>query len=220
MLNVTNVAKFYHTESGHKLWALRDVSFSLAPERKLGLVGSNGAGKSTLIRLLGGIEKPAAGKIDLNGMTMSWPLGFSGGCQGGLSGIDNVRFLAKVYGVDFKQLLAFVYDFSELGEHMREPARTYSTGMQARLNFALSVAFDFDCYLIDEVILAGDARFHAKCQEYLFNRNSKKAMVIASHSLQFLAEICDSILVLDNGVSFHFENPHDGIEFHAQLQGV
>jgi capsular polysaccharide transport system ATP-binding protein len=184
---------------------LHDVSFSVPRGGKLAILGRNGAGKSTLIRLLGKIEMPTAGSVR-HTMSVSWPLGFGGAFQGSLTGIDNMRFLARIYRVDFDRLRRFVDDFAELGQFLYRPVKTYSSGMRARLAFALSIAIDFDCYLIDEVIMVGDHRFHARCKEQLFERRSDRALVVASHDTYFIREICDAAILLSHGRAQYFDD--------------
>ena len=158
MIEAINVTKEYRVE-GRVHRAVSNVSFSVARGEKLALIGRNGAGKSTLIRLLGGVELPTGGAIERT-MSVSWPLALQGGFQGSLTGNDNMRFIARIYNKPFDDIKAYVEDFAELGKYLSEPVKIYSIGMRARFAFALSLAIDFDCYLIDEVIAAGDQRFH------------------------------------------------------------
>jgi ABC-type polysaccharide/polyol phosphate transport system ATPase subunit len=197
MIRVQNVSKIYPTRFGKKL-VLDDISFELRKGEKLGILGRNGAGKSTLIRLLGGAEFPTSGKITTD-MSVSWPLAFGGGFQDNLTGVDNIRFLSRVYDQDFQTNLAFVEEFSELGEYLREEVRTYSSGMRARLAFAISMIIEFDCFLIDEVSAVGDARFHARCNFELFEKRSDRAMVIVSHNTSYVRNHCNRFALLDGG---------------------
>ena len=141
---------------------LDDLNLTIHLGEKVGILGCNGAGKSTLIRLISGAELPTSGSIQ-RGMSISWPLAFSGAFQGSLTGLDNLRFICRVYGVDFRPRVDYVEEFSELGHYMREPVKTYSSGMRARLAFAISMSIEFHCYLIDEVLAVGDAEFQRKC---------------------------------------------------------
>jgi capsular polysaccharide transport system ATP-binding protein len=161
-------------------------------------VGRNGAGKSTLIRLLSGAEAPTAGQIERR-MRVSWPLAFSGAFQTSLSGADNLRFICRIYGQQAADKLAFVDDFSELGRYLHEPVRNYSSGMRARFAFAVSMAIDFDCFLIDEVISVGDERFHEKCHEELFVKRRDRALILVSHDGEYVRQHCDVIHVLAEG---------------------
>jgi len=174
----------------------------------VGLLGRNGAGKSTLIKLIGGVEMPTSGKISRT-MSVSWPLGFSGGFQGSLTGYDNARFIARIYRRDYKDIRDFVEDFTEMGKQLKTPVKTYSSGMRARLAFALSLAIEFDCYLIDEIILVGDQNFQRKCQVEMFEKRQDRAMLIASHSPDFMKEFCSKAVIIDKG----FVSIHDDINF-------
>lgn len=177
---------------------LDGVSLKIEYGEKIGILGRNGAGKSTLIRVLGGVEEPTSGTIVRN-MSISWPLAFSGAFQGSLTGSDNVRFVCRVYNADYKKAMELVDSFAELGKYLYEPVKVYSSGMRARLAFAISLAVDFDCYLIDEVISVGDANFHQKCQVELFEKRAHKSMIIVSHELHNIRKHCDRVAVLNNG---------------------
>ena len=154
MISCQNLHKSYPMGRGRK-HVLNGLDFQISPGERVGFLGRNGAGKTTLIKLIGGVEMPTSGKIRRN-MSVSWPLGFGGGFQGSLTGYDNARFIARIYGHEYAELRDFVEDFTELGRQLKMPIKTYSSGMKARLAFALSLAIEFDCYLIDEVIMVGD----------------------------------------------------------------
>jgi capsular polysaccharide transport system ATP-binding protein len=197
MIELNQIVKRYKTRSGiHTV--LDGVDLTVRMGDKLGILGRNGAGKSTLIRLISGAELPTRGTI-VRRMSVSWPLAFGGAFQGSLTGIDNVRFICRVYGAQLKEVFPFVEDFSELGKFLREPVKTYSSGMRARLAFAISMAIEFDCFLIDEVIAVGDARFHEKCREELFNKRRDRAMIIVSHEAHNIREHCQRACVLSDG---------------------
>jgi capsular polysaccharide transport system ATP-binding protein len=198
MIVVDNVTKEYPLRSG-KRKALDSVSFTLNPGERLGIIGHNGSGKSTLIRLLAGVEPPTYGRI-VRKMSVSWPLAFGGAFQGSLSGIDNIKFISRIYQVEFKKTLDYVEGFSELGKDLREPVKTYSSGMLARLAFALTLAVDFDCLLIDEVIAVGDEKFQKKCREELFVKRSDKALILVSHSRELVNEYCHTAALLEKGI--------------------
>jgi capsular polysaccharide transport system ATP-binding protein len=197
MIAAVNVTKDYETE-GRVHRVLSSISCTVAKGEKLALLGRNGSGKSTFIRLLGGVELPTSGIIERN-MTVSWPIGLSGGVHSFLTGNDNMRFIARIYNKSFDEIKAYVEDFAELGKFLSEPLRIYSTGMRARFVFALSLAIDFDCYLIDEVIAAGDQRFLRRSQEELFEKRGDRAMVLASHVGEIVKAYCSSALVLHRG---------------------
>ncbi|MES2974064.1 MAG: ATP-binding cassette domain-containing protein [Pseudomonadota bacterium] len=210
MIELKGVSKEYATRSGVRT-VLHDVNLTVRPGQKLGILGSNGAGKSTLVRLIGGAEKPTHGQIR-RGMSVSWPLAFGGAFQGSLTGLDNLRFVCRVYGADPDEKAAYVQEFSELGEYFREPVRSYSAGMRARLAFAISMAVDFDCFLIDEVVVVGDSRFHEKCHEELFVKRADRAMVIVSHQIDYIRAHCSSAAILDHGRLTFFEDTESAIQ--------
>ena len=196
-IRLENVVKEYHTPIGVRR-ILDGISFSVAAGEKIAVLGKNGAGKSTLVRLLGGVESPTSGAIERD-LFMSWPIAFAGGFEVNMSGYDNIRFIARVYGVPIADAVAFVDDFAELGRLLYLPVKTYSSGMRARLAFALTLAVDFECFLIDEVIAVGDARFQQKCYDALFVRRKHCAMILVSHDANILRQYCNQALVLKAG---------------------
>ena len=149
MIALEHIEKYYPTRSG-PVAVLKDINLTIERGESICIVGGNGAGKSTLIRIISGIERPTSGTMHRN-MRLSWPLAFTGAFQGALTGFDNLRFICRIYGTDYHEAIDFVQDFSQLGFYLREPLKTYSSGMRARLAFAVSMMIDFDCYLIDEV---------------------------------------------------------------------
>jgi capsular polysaccharide transport system ATP-binding protein len=212
MIELDCVTKRYGTPAGVKT-ILEQVSFRIEPCQSIGILGRNGAGKSTLIRVVAGIEYPTAGRVSRT-MSVSWPLGFAGGFQGTLTGADNVRFIARIYGRPIDDMLAFVDDFAELGAYMRMPVKTYSSGMRARLAFATSLAVEFDCYLIDEITAVGDSRFHRRCHDALERRRGKAAIVMVSHSPDTLRAYCESGALLENGQLTFFDSINDALAAH------
>jgi ABC-type polysaccharide/polyol phosphate transport system ATPase subunit len=197
MIRLIDVCKDYPTKAGPRR-ILDRINLTIQPGERVGILGRNGAGKSTLVRLISGAEPPTLGRIERN-MSVSWPLAFSGGFQGSLTGADNVRFICRIYGVDFEPRFEFVKDFSELGIYIDEPVMHYSSGMKARLAFAISMTIDFDCYLIDEVMAVGDSRFRERCRVELFEKRADKAMLIVSHSHRYLKGTCDRFLLFRDG---------------------
>lgn len=197
MIRCDNLRKDYPLGHGTKK-VLKGLNLSIARGQKIGLLGRNGAGKTTLIKLLGGVELPTSGKVTRS-MSVSWPLGFGGGFQGSLTGYDNARFIARIYGRNYVDIKDYVEDFSELGRQLKMPVKTYSSGMRARLAFALSLVIEFDCYLIDEVILVGDQNFHRKCHYELFEKRHDRSLVLASHNADVIREFCDQAMVLRDG---------------------
>ena len=197
MITLRRVGKTYPTRHGVTT-VLDGVDLTVQPGARIGIVGRNGAGKSTLIRLLSGAEAPTRGRIERR-MRVSWPLAFGGAFQGSLTGVDNLRFICRIYDQPVPEKLAYVEEFSELGRYLREPVRTYSSGMRARFAFAVSMAIDFDCFLIDEVIAVGDERFHQKCHEELFVKRSERALILVSHDAGYVRQHCNEIHLLEGG---------------------
>lgn len=195
---------------------LQGVNFTIHPQDRIGLLGRNGAGKTTLIKLIGGVEMPTSGKV-IRSMSCSWPLGFTGAFQGSLTGYDNTRFIARIYDKPYKELRDFVEEFTELGRQLRMPVKTYSSGMRARLAFALTLAIEFECYLIDEVIMVGDRNFQLKCQAEFFEKRQDRALLLASHSADFIKRYCNRALVLQDGAATMYEDVVEALGVYANL---
>jgi capsular polysaccharide transport system ATP-binding protein len=212
MIRLSSIRKCYPVRGG-QVEVLKDINLEVRRGERLGIIGGNGAGKSTLIRLISGIERQTSGSIERD-MQISWPLAFTGAFQGALTGLDNIRFICRVYGMDYREVIDFVEDFSQLGRFLREPVKVYSSGMRARLAFAVSMIVDFDCYLIDEVVAVGDARFQARCQQELFEKRADRAIIIVSHEAHYLREHCERACVLEKGVLHHFTDVESALEHH------
>ena len=217
MIAATGISKDYHSETGHGYHrVLNDVSFAVERGEKVAVLGRNGAGKSTLIRLLAGIEVPTRGTIERT-MSVSWPVGLNGGVGGSMTGNDNIRFISRLYNRPFPLMREYVDDFAELGKFLAEPVRTYSAGMRARLNFALSIAIDFDCYLIDEIISVGDQRFQRRSQEELFEKRSDRCLILASHVPNVVRDYCSRALVLHRGRGKVFDDLDLALDIYQDL---
>lgn len=202
MLRLSRVHKTF-IERGLTREVLRGVDATFLRGDMVGILGRNGAGKSTLMKIMAGVEKPSSGRVERS-MSVSWPLGYTGGVHGSLTGADNARFVARVYGRPTGWTVDFVRDFAELGREMWEPVRTYSAGMKSRFSFALSLAIEFDCYLLDEITSAGDARFNAKCRQALLSRRRQSAIILVSHHEETVRSFCRHAAVLDQGrLVFH-----------------
>jgi capsular polysaccharide transport system ATP-binding protein len=212
MISMNDVSKTYNTRFGPRT-ILDGVSFKLERGKNMGILGRNGAGKSTLIRLISGAEKPTSGTIE-RGMSVSWPLAFSGAFQYHLTGLDNLKFICRVYGVDYKPLVSFVEDFTELGVYFREPVFHYSMGMMTRLAFALSMAIEFDCFLIDEAMVVGDAHFHERCHVELFQKRKDRAFIMVTHDANSIRQYCESACVLKDGKLLSFPTVDEAFEFY------
>ena len=212
MIHIKHVTKQYGTRHG-TVTVLDDVNLTIHPGEKVGILGRNGAGKSTMIRLISGAERPSAGSI-YREMSVSWPLAFGGAFQGTLTGLDYLRFICRVYGTSADDKIDYVQEFSELGRYLREPVKTYSAGMRARLAFAISMVVEFDCFLIDEIVAVGDSRFHEKCRIELFEKRKDRAMIIVSHDPGYVREHCDHAAVLVKGKLTAFAQVDDAFAFY------
>lgn len=218
MIELNNVSKYFPTVSGRK-YVLRDVNLAFPERMNIGVLGLNGSGKSTLLRLIGGIDHPSQGKIKVNG-SLSWPLGLAGGVQASLTGKDNAQFVCRVYGDSeevIREKMAFIKAFSELKDYFDMPVKTYSSGMRSRLKFAISMAFDFDIYLIDEITAVGDARFRDKSREALKQKSDTSNYIMVSHNINDLIRECDAVIVLNEGKIELFDTVKEGIRFYRQF---
>jgi capsular polysaccharide transport system ATP-binding protein len=217
MIQVENVSMHYRTRQGRRT-VLDNINLTLERGKNVGILGRNGAGKSTLVQLLAGAIQPTSGRIH-RGMKVSWPLAFKGAFQANLTGLDNLKFICRIYNVDHEPLIPFVEDFAELGIYFREPVQHYSSGMTARLAFALSMAIDFDCFLIDEILAVGDKRFHQRCHEELFVKRKGRSFILVSHQANLIRSVCQSACVLHGGHLHHFRSVNEAFRFYeAQPQ--
>jgi len=215
MIVCESLCKSYRVGHGRKR-VLDNVNLTFKRGDRVGLLGRNGAGKTTLIKMIGGVEIPTSGRI-IRTMTSSWPLGFHGGFQGSLTGYDNARFIARIYGRDYKDLRDFVEDFTELGGQLRMPVKAYSSGMRARLAFGLSLAIEFDCYLIDEVIMVGDRNFQLKCHAEIFEKRSDRALLLATHGPEYIREYCNLAVILRNGCAEVYDDIEEALAIYETL---
>lgn len=215
MIVLRDVWKKYPVHHGHHQ-VLSGVNLTVQPGEKLGIVGRNGAGKSTVIRLISGAEAPDEGEV-IRTMTVSWPIAFGGAFQGALTGLDNLRFICRIYDVDPRDKVDAVEHFAELGRFLKEPVNSYSSGMRARLAFALSMVIEFDCFLIDEVVSVGDHRFSEKCEVELFQKRADRAMIIVSHDMRYVQKHCSRIVLLDGGTIKEFKSMDDVVHAYEQV---
>ncbi|MEI2415945.1 ABC transporter ATP-binding protein [Orrella sp. JC864] len=212
MFEVKNLTKSYLTKSGRK-YVFRNLNLTVPPRKNIGLIGRNGAGKSTFMRLLSGVDVPDSGVI-VTDRSISWPVGLSGGLQGSLTGRDNVKFVCRVYGQegpDMRRIVQSVIDFAEIGHWFDEPVRTYSSGMRSRLAFGLSMAFDFDYYLIDEVMSTGDAQFKEKCKEVFKQKIATSNIFLTTHNMREVERLCDIVLLVHEGQITIYDDVSEGI---------
>jgi len=217
MIHLNNVTKYFHTKKGLK-YILKDVSIDI-PDGNIGILGRNGAGKSTLMRMLGGIEFPNKGTITSD-YSFSWPLGLGGGFVGNMTGRANVKFVCNLYGKtkeETQDIINSVKDFSELGDYFDMPIKTYSSGMKGRLGFGLSLAFDFDYMIIDETLSVGDAKFKKKAKEALKRKIESCNVILVSHDMKTLNEMCSTGLLVHNGELQFFDDISDGIKIYQDI---
>lgn len=215
MITLTNLSKCFW-RNGNQTIVADDISFTFPAGRSIALLGKNGAGKSTLLQLIAGTQRPTAGCVHRQG-SVSWPVGFAGSFHPDLTGAQNARFVARIYGVDPGSLVGFVADFSDLGAHLFLPMRNYSTGMRARLAFGLSMGIQFDTYLVDEVTAVGDTAFKAKSAELFRDRLTHAGAIVVTHSMKQVRDLCDAGVVLHQGRLDYFENVNDAIERHREV---
>ena len=202
MLAFDHVSKVYNLKGVEKV-ILDDLSFAFPESRNVAIMGKNGAGKSTMMRLLAGSEPPTTGHV-YRSLNVSWPLGFAGGFNGSMTGIENIRFVSRIYGQDTERVIDYVKDFAELGQSLRLPIKTYSSGMRARLAFGLSMAINFQVYLIDEITAVGDQTFRKKSNAVFHEKLQSSQIIMVSHSAATIKEYCDCGLLLnDGGVTFY-----------------
>lgn len=214
MISLINLSKKFHLNGVHKVVA-DNISMTFPKGSAVALLGRNGTGKSTLLSMIAGTTDIDSGFIRSEG-TISWPVGFRGSFHNDLSGAQNTRFVARVYGVDTDELLNFVAAFSNLGEHFNAPIRSYSSGMRSRLSFGISMGIHFDTYLVDEVTAVGDASFKAKSSYILNKRLEHSGAIVVSHSMATIRTLCTSAAVLEAGKLTYFDNVEDGIAQHLE----
>ena len=219
MIEVKNLAKSY-VHKGKRVKIFDDISFRIDRGESVALLGRNGAGKSTLLRILGGIDIPDSGTIQAD-VSISWPVGLVGGFQGSLSGRENVIFVSKIYAGNkpdvIQEKVRRVEEFAELGVYYDRPFKTYSSGMRSRVTFGLSMAFDFDVYLMDEVSSAGDERFRKRSRERLEELNEKADFMLVDHNLWGLKFHCNRALLLHNGGLIEYDDLDEAIASHKRL---
>jgi len=197
MIELKNITKLYRTKTGENL-VLDDISVFFRARESVGILGRNGAGKSTLLRIIGGAEMPTYGEVIRTGQ-VSWPIGFAGGFSPSLSGEENCKFAARIYNADIDQVIDETRDFADIGDYFFEPVRTYSSGMRARLAFGLSMAIDFDIYLVDEITAVGDANFREKCQRAFDARRERSSLIMVSHAIETLQKYCTRCALMLDG---------------------
>lgn len=218
MIVLENLTKSYKLENGDRHYVFKNLSFEFPSDCSIGLIGPNGAGKSTLMRILGGMDIADSGRVKTD-KKISWPVGLSGGFQGSLSARDNVRFVSRIYGYEGEKMLEkvnFVEEFAEIGKFFDEPVKTFSSGMRSRVAFGLSMAFDFDYYLIDEAGAVGDAKFKKKSDAIYKEKLKNSKVIMVSHNMRDIEQWCDKIVLVEGGNATVFDDVKEGI---AAYQG-
>ena len=215
MIRFEHLTKSFRLRGERKV-VIDDLNLTLPTGRSLALLGRNGAGKSTLLQMIAGTMRPDSGRIVSDG-TISWPVGFGGSFHKDLTGAENVRFIARIYGVDTDGLIAFVEDFAELGKFFHMPVRSYSSGMRSRLTFGASMGIHFDTYLVDEVTATGDAAFKAKSRAVFADRMKNASAIMVNHSMNQVRQFCDAGLVLEHGQVQYFDDLEEAIATHEAI---
>lgn len=219
MIKLDNLTKFYPLSNGDKHFVFREFTFTFPDDCSIGLIGRNGAGKSTLMRLLSGADIPNAGRV-ITDKKISWPVGLVGGFQHALSARDNVKFVARVYGYKGEALeekVRYIEEFAEIGKYFDEPMNTYSSGMRSRIGFGLSMAFDFDYYLIDEAGAVGDAKFKKKSDAIYKEKLSNSKVIMVSHNMAEIKQWCDKIILVNSGMTTVYDDVDEGIEMYKRI---
>ncbi len=213
MIIVEDVHKRYQTDHGPGKWILQGVTFTIPRNLSVGLIGANGAGKSTLLRIIGGVDQPNKGRVERH-CRVSWPMGFGGGLQGSLTGRQNAKFVCRIHGheADIPDRIAYIQDFAQIGEAFDEPVKTYSSGMKSRLQFALSLAFDFDVYISDEVTATGDAAFKNKAAAAFKKLADHASIIMVSHGESTLRQFCSAGIWIHDGKAHWFDQIDDALK--------
>ena len=212
MIQLENLTKFYHTKGGRKM-IVDNLTATFPSGASVALLGRNGAGKSTLLQLIAGTIRPTSGRILSTG-SISYPVGFSGSFHPDLTGVQNTRFVGRLYGVDTDMLVDFVEDFAELGAHFRMPLRTYSSGMRSRLSFGVSMGIPFDTYLVDEVTSVGDGAFRQKSVQVFDDRMERSGSIVVTHSPPMVRRMCTMAVVLEGGKLVFYDDIDAALEHH------
>lgn len=215
MIRFESITKSFWVRGQRKV-VIDNLNNELPTGRSLALLGRNGAGKSTLMEIIAGTLHPDRGRVISDG-SISWPVGFGGSFHAEMTGAENIRFLARIYGVDTDELIEFVRDFSDIGKHFYMPVRSYSAGMKSRLTFGASMGISFDTYLVDEATAVGDASFKAKSQRYFIDRMKRASAILVSHDMGQVREFCDSGIVLADGRLRYFDSVEEAIENHLEI---
>lgn len=219
MIRLQNITKYYDLKGGGRHYVMKNLSLDIPPNKNIAILGPNGAGKSTLLRMIGGAESPNEGKI-ITDAHISWPLGVSAGFQGSLTARENIQFVCRINGLSVEetaQTIESVQEFAEIGKFFDQAVKSYSSGMRARIAFGLSIVFDFDYYLIDELTSVGDAAFRQKALLEFEKIKKRASLIFVSHSLKMLQQSCDSVILLNQGNATYYEDIKDGLTEYQKL---
>ncbi|MBW3245431.1 ABC transporter ATP-binding protein [Epibacterium sp. DP7N7-1] len=217
MIKLENLTKSFWVKGERKV-VIDDLSLTLPSGKSLALLGRNGAGKSTLLEIISGTLHADSGRVLSDG-TISWPVGLAASFHGDLTGAENVRFIARIYGVDTDSLVEFVGEFAELGRSYDMPMRTYSSGMRSRLTFGASMGIKFDTYLVDEVTAVGDRAFRKKSQQIFAERMQSSSAILVNHTMAEVRKFCNAGVVLEGGKAEYFEDLEEAIALHDKILG-
>lgn len=219
MIKIENLTKSYlHHKAGRK-YVFKDLSFTIPDGKNVAIIGRNGAGKSTLMNLLAKVDTPDSGRI-ISDQSISWPVGLSGGFQGSLSARENVQFIARTQGFRgeaLREKVRYVEEFAEIGDYFDLPTKTYSSGMKGRVAFGLSLAFEFDYYIIDEAMSVGDAHFKRKADQAFKDKVGKANIILVTHGMTQVRTMCDLVIILDKGTATIYEDVEEGIKVYQNL---
>jgi capsular polysaccharide transport system ATP-binding protein len=214
MIDIRHLSKSYRVSHGWNK-VLDDISITFPSNRNIGILGLNGTGKSTLLRLIGNVEPPDKGEI-YRDVKLSWPIGFSGGILPEMTGREGARFIARIYGSDIRETENYVEEFTELGRYYDMQIKTYSSGMKSRLGFAISMAMEFECYLVDEVTAVGDKRFREKYRNEFMARKERASLIMVSHQAKTIEEFCDMAAVLNDGKITLYDSVDEGMSAYGE----
>lgn len=219
MIKIENLTKSYLHHKAGRQYVFRDLSFTIPSGKNVAIIGRNGAGKSTLMNLLAKVDTPDSGRI-ITDQSISWPVGLSGGFQGSLSGRENVKFIARTQGFRGESLwekVRYVEEFADIGSYFDLPTKTYSSGMRGRVAFGLSLAFEFDYYIIDEAMSVGDARFKKKASQVFKDKVGQANIILVTHGMTQVKKMCDVVIILDNGTATIYDDVMEGIKVYREL---
>ncbi|EEX13514.1 polysialic acid transport ATP-binding protein KpsT [Citreicella sp. SE45] len=214
MIVLENLTKSFPVRGGRK-YITRNLNMTFPTGKAVALMGRNGAGKSTLLQIIAGNMGADSGRVRSNG-EISFPVGFAGSFHRDLTGAQNTRFIARIYGVDTDELLDFVAGFAGLGNHLYMPVRSYSSGMRSRLAFGISMGIQFDTYLVDEVTSVGDRSFRSRSAQVFKDRMQRSGAIVVTHSMGEVRNLCDAGAVIENGQVHYFDDIEDAIALHVE----